>query len=57
MLFRSGARLRGPGPGFPENRMACGVGACLGCVSKDGAGHHVQVCTQGPVFWAGDVQI
>ncbi len=40
-----------------ENRMACGVGACLGCVSKDGAGHHVQVCTQGPVFWAGDVQI
>lgn len=40
-----------------ENRMACGVGACLGCVSKDGQGHHVQVCTRGPVFWAGDVQI
>ncbi|MES9995374.1 dihydroorotate dehydrogenase electron transfer subunit [Desulfovibrio aminophilus] len=40
-----------------ENRMACGVGACLGCVCRDGLGHHVQVCTHGPVFWAGDVQI
>ncbi len=40
-----------------ENRMACGVGACLGCVSRDAHGHHVQVCTQGPVFWAGDVEL
>ena len=35
-----------------ENRMACGVGACLGCVSKNNEGWPVQVCTRGPVFWA-----
>ena len=40
-----------------ENRMACGVGACLGCVAKDHAGHNVQTCTEGPVFWAGDVTL
>jgi len=40
-----------------ENRMACGVGACLGCVTKDGQGHHVQVCTRGPVFWADKVEL
>ena len=33
-----------------ENRMACGVGACLGCVCKDADDHHTQVCTTGPVF-------
>lgn len=40
-----------------ENRMACGVGACLGCVATDAAGHNVQTCTKGPVFWAGDVEL
>ena len=40
-----------------ENRMACGVGACLGCVAKDGSGHHVQVCTRGPVFWTDDIEL
>ncbi|HKI82328.1 MAG TPA: dihydroorotate dehydrogenase electron transfer subunit, partial [Pseudodesulfovibrio sp.] len=40
-----------------ENRMACGVGACLGCVTKDGSGHHVQVCTRGPIFWADKVEL
>ncbi|SKA79708.1 dihydroorotate dehydrogenase electron transfer subunit [Paucidesulfovibrio gracilis DSM 16080] len=40
-----------------ENRMACGVGACLGCVCQDGKGHHVQTCTRGPVFWATDVTL
>ncbi|SOB58126.1 Oxidoreductase FAD/NAD(P)-binding domain protein [Pseudodesulfovibrio profundus] len=40
-----------------ENRMACGVGACLGCVSKDGKGHHVQVCTKGPVFWTSNIEL
>lgn len=38
-----------------ENRMACGVGACLGCVCKNDRDHHVQVCTTGPVFWADKV--
>jgi dihydroorotate dehydrogenase electron transfer subunit len=40
-----------------ENRMACGVGACLGCVTKDEGGHHVQVCTKGPIFWADKVEL
>lgn len=49
-----------------ETRMACGVGACLGCVVKtrppaeagraarlpEEAGRYVQTCTCGPNFWA-----
>jgi dihydroorotate dehydrogenase electron transfer subunit len=31
-----------------ESSMACGVGACLGCVCKDGRDRHVQVCARGP---------
>ncbi|EPR38714.1 Dihydroorotate dehydrogenase, electron transfer subunit [Desulfovibrio sp. X2] len=38
-----------------ENRMACGIGACLGCVATDASGHRVQSCTRGPVFWATDL--
>lgn len=33
-----------------ENRMACGVGACLGCVARTVAGDYVQSCVHGPVF-------
>ena len=46
-----------------EERMACGVGACLGCVvkTKDVDAHsHVnnaRICTDGPVFDAEDVDI
>ncbi len=40
-----------------ENRMACGVGACLGCVCKSAAGELVQVCSRGPVFWAQDLDL
>lgn len=32
-----------------ENRMACGLGACLCCVEDTDAGHKC-VCTDGPVF-------
>jgi 2-polyprenylphenol hydroxylase and related flavodoxin oxidoreductases len=32
-----------------ENKMACGVGACLCCVEKTVGGHKC-VCTEGPVF-------
>lgn len=38
-----------------ENRMGCGLGACLGCsIRVNGAGHgmYERVCTEGPVFWA-----
>lgn len=40
-----------------ESSMACGVGACLGCVCKDGRNRHVQVCARGPVFTSDDVQL
>lgn len=43
-----------------EALMACGVGACLGCVVK-GAGHsesdprYLCSCKEGPVFWADEL--
>ena len=46
-----------------EERMACGVGACLGCVCKtvhkDAHSHvnNTRICTDGPVFNAEDVDI
>ena len=46
-----------------EERMACGVGACLGCVCRTKEiDHHshvnnARICTDGPVFEAGDVEI
>ena len=46
-----------------EERMACGVGACLGCVVKTRAvDHHshvknARICTDGPVYAAEDVEI
>lgn len=46
-----------------EERMACGVGACLGCVcktvKKDPHSHvnNARICTDGPVFLAEDVDI
>ncbi|SDB44579.1 dihydroorotate oxidase B, electron transfer subunit [Desulfonatronum thiosulfatophilum] len=41
-----------------ENRMACGIGACLGCVTNiAGQELPVKVCTQGPIFRAEDVKL
>ncbi len=46
-----------------EEHMACGVGACLGCVVKTKEiDHHshvynARICTDGPVFLADDVEI
>ena len=51
-----------------ETRMACGVGACLGCVVKKtepksraveppDAFEYVQTCTKGPVFWADEIDL
>ena len=43
-----------------EERMGCGVGACLGCATKikDGDGfRYGHVCKDGPVFNAADVEI
>jgi len=30
--------------------MACGVGACMGCVVREAGGGYLRVCTEGPVF-------
>ncbi len=35
-----------------ENFMACGVGACLGCVAEMKDGSLIRVCKEGPVFEA-----
>ena len=46
-----------------EERMACGVGACLGCVvktkNKDAHSHvnNARICTDGPVYLASEVEI
>lgn len=46
-----------------EERMACGIGACLGCVCQstkvDGHSHvhNKRVCKDGPVFFAEEVQL
>lgn len=39
-----------------ENRMACGIGACLGCTCKTNSGAKT-VCKDGPVFSGEDVII
>jgi dihydroorotate dehydrogenase electron transfer subunit len=46
-----------------EERMACGVGVCLGCVAKTTKAdehskvHNARVCVEGPVFSAEDVDL
>lgn len=50
------------GAGIPaclslEERMACGVGACLGCAVKSAEGGYMKVCKDGPVFEASQVEI
>lgn len=38
-----------------EERMACGIGVCLGCAVKGVHGHYMHVCKDGPVFDAKDI--
>lgn len=38
-----------------ESRMACGMGACMGCVVKDRDNNSLRVCKDGPVFPIGKV--
>ena len=39
-----------------ENRMACGIGACLCCVTDTKSDGNVCVCVEGPVFNAKDLK-
>lgn len=38
-----------------DSRMACGIGACRGCVREGTAGRRLCVCTDGPVFDSSEV--
>lgn len=38
-----------------DERMACGVGACVGCVCQGRDGSYLRVCKEGPVFSAEEV--
>ena len=41
-----------------EEKMACGIGACLGCVVRikdEAGGHYEKACKEGPVFKASEV--
>ena len=46
-----------------EERMACGIGACLGCVCKTTERdlhsnvHNRRICKDGPVFLATEVEL
>lgn len=40
-----------------EERMGCGIGACLVCVCDLTNGEHARVCRDGPVFSVEDVKI
>ena len=40
-----------------EERMGCGVGACLVCVCDLTDGRHARVCKDGPVFGIGEVEL
>lgn len=46
-----------------EEKMACGIGACLACVCKSRETddhshvHNKRICADGPVFYAGEVEI
>lgn len=38
-----------------EEHMACGVGACLSCTCEATDGKRRKICSDGPVFYAGEV--
>ena len=38
-----------------EEKMACGVGACLGCVTATRTGGYKRVCVEGPVFDSAEI--
>lgn len=43
-----------------EQRMGCGIGACLVCsceTNKEGTEHYAKVCTNGPVFYSTEVTL
>lgn len=64
-IWKNALELNVPAQLSLEQKMACGIGACLGCVSmtsslypdRKKAGLPVQTCTKGPVFWAHELNL
>lgn len=60
-FLRTVGRLAGEAGGRAqlslENRMACGVGACLGCVTEHKEHGPLSVCARGPVFWSDEISL
>jgi len=54
-VARAAAKYHIPCQVSMEERMACGVGACLVCACKMKDGHYRHVCKDGPVFDAQEV--
>lgn len=59
VMMRNAARLCAA-KGTPclvslEKKMACGIGACLGCTCEEKGGGGKSICKDGPVFNAGEV--
>ena len=59
VMMRNAARLCAE-KGTPcfvslEKKMACGIGACLGCTCETRSGEGKSVCKNGPVFDAAEV--
>jgi len=45
-----------PGYLLYEERMACGIGACLGCAVPDKNGGYLKACEEGPVFGFDEIE-
>lgn len=56
VLYEKCKKLQAPAPLYVsmENRMACGIGACLVCTCKTNGGNR-KVCKDGPVFLGSEV--
>lgn len=39
-----------------EEKMACGLGACMGCATKTASGDYARVCAEGPVFMTREIE-
>ncbi|MGN1061283.1 MAG: dihydroorotate dehydrogenase electron transfer subunit [Candidatus Coproplasma sp.] len=62
MLRALKAKLKEEGDTTPclvslEERMGCGIGACLVCVCKKSDGNNARVCKDGPVFDINEVEL
>lgn len=55
-IYESGVFEAGLVQSSLENSMACGVGACQGCVVRLKSGEYKRVCKDGPVFILEDIQ-